>query len=56
MISKFFPIPEYDLWVNALTFIIPGTDLFSCRATWHTGSWLPDQGSNLDPLQWKHKF
>ena len=28
--------------------------LFSC-AVWHVGSYFPDQGSNLCPLQWERK-
>ena len=27
--------------------------LFFCHTAWHVGSWLPDQGSDSCPLQWK---
>ena len=28
---------------------------FTRLASWHVGSWFPDQGLNLHPLEWKHR-
>ena len=44
----------FKVFIEFVTILL----LFSCfgvLALRHVGSYLPDQGSNLHPLHWKHR-
>ena len=50
-ISYLLLLGPKGFWVLFNHFFFP---FFFDHASWHAGSWFPNWGSNLHPLQWKH--